>query len=124
VPQTTRPVIETHRLQLIELARRRGIGNVRVFGSLARDDAGDNSDVDFLVTLPRRCSGLALGGLLMHAQDLLSRPVDVVTEDGLQPAIREAALALRESDKFTDWPGRKERKQEVKQWLTQLDGQA
>lgn len=35
----------------------------------------------------------------------------------------EAALALRESYKFTDWPGRKERKQEVKEWLTQLDGQ-
>ena len=34
-----------------------------------------------------------------------------------------AALALRESYKFTDWPGRKERKQEVKEWLTQLDGQ-
>ncbi len=37
---------------------------------------------------------------------------------------REAAQALRESYKFTEWPGRKERKQEVKQWLTQLDGQA
>ena len=37
---------------------------------------------------------------------------------------REAARALRESYKFTGWPGKKERKQEVKQWLTQLDGQA
>ena len=37
---------------------------------------------------------------------------------------REAAQALRESYKFTAWPGNKERKQEVKQWLTQLDGQA
>ena len=37
---------------------------------------------------------------------------------------REAARTLRESYKFTGWPGKKERKQEVKQWLTQLDGQA
>ena len=37
---------------------------------------------------------------------------------------RQAAQALRESYKFTDWPGKKERKLEVKQWLTQLDGQA
>lgn len=35
-----------------------------------------------------------------------------------------AATVLRESYKFTDWPGKKERKQEVKQWLTQLDGQS
>jgi hypothetical protein len=36
---------------------------------------------------------------------------------------RDAAAALRESYKFTDWPGKKERKAEVKQWLGQLDGQ-
>ena len=36
----------------------------------------------------------------------------------------DAARALRESYKFTDWPSKKERKYEVKQWLTQLDGQA
>ena len=41
------------------------------------------------------------------------------------PALRrDAAQALRDSYKFTDWPGKKERKQEVKQWLTQLDGLA
>lgn len=87
------PVIETHRLQLLELARRRGIGNVRVFGSMARDDAGDNSDVDLLVTLPPGCSALALGGLLMDAQDLLGRHVDVVTEAALHPDLRERVLA-------------------------------
>ncbi len=37
---------------------------------------------------------------------------------------KEVAQALRDSYKFTTWPGNKERKQEVKQWLTQLDGQA
>ncbi len=41
-----------------------------------------------------------------------------------QAALRtDAAGALRESYKFTNWPGNKERKQQVKQWLTQLDGQ-
>jgi len=91
--ETQQAQITTHRLQLIELARRRGIGNVRVFGSMARDDAGDSSDVDLLVTLPPGCSGLALGGLLMDAQDLLGRPVDVVTEDVLHPALRAHVLA-------------------------------
>ena len=87
------PLIESHRQQLLELARRRGIANVRVFGSMARGDTDDDSDVDLLVTLPPGTSALALGGLLMDAQDLLGRPVDVVTESALHPALRARALA-------------------------------
>ena len=74
------PLIESHRHPLIELARRRGIGNLRVFGSMARGDADADSDVDLLVTLPPGASALALGGLLMDAQELLGQRVDVVTE--------------------------------------------
>lgn len=46
------PLIETHRNELIALARRRGVTGVRVFGSMSRGDAHDDSDVDLLVTLP------------------------------------------------------------------------
>ncbi len=87
------PLIETHRQQLLALAHRRGIGNVRIFGSMARGDAGDSSDVDLLVTLPPGSSALALGGLLMDAQELLGRPVDVLTESALHPALRDSVLA-------------------------------
>lgn len=87
------PLIETHRQQLLHLARLHGLGNMRVFGSMARGDADDDSDVDLLVTLPAGTSGLALGGLLMDAQELLGRPVDVLTEAALHPALRERVLA-------------------------------
>lgn len=87
------PLIENHRHALLTLARRRGVHNLRVFGSMARDDADEGSDVDLLVTLPRGVSGLALGGLQMDAQELLGRPVDVVTEAALHPALRERVLA-------------------------------
>lgn len=87
------PLIETHRQQLLVLAQRRGIGNVRVFGSMARGDAGDDSDVDLLVTLPAGTSALALGGLLLDAQELLGRSVDVLTESALHPALRARVLA-------------------------------
>jgi len=87
------PLIETHRQQLRELAARRGIVDLRVFGSMARDDADASSDVDLLVTLPPGVSALALGGLLMDVQDLLQRPVDVVTESALHPALRDDVLA-------------------------------
>ena len=86
------PLIEAHRAELLALARRRGIEGVRVFGSMARGDGGDDSDVDLLVVLPPGRSGLALGGLLTDAQELLGRQVDVVTEAALHPALRDLVL--------------------------------
>ncbi len=92
------PLIETHRAELLALARRRGVTGVRVFGSMCcdagGDEAGEDSDVDLLVTLTPGTSALALGGLLLDAQELLGRRVDVVTEASLHPALRERVIAL------------------------------
>jgi predicted nucleotidyltransferase len=87
------PLIETHRDELLALARRRGLTDVRVFGSMSRGDGSDDSDVDLLVTLAPGSSALALGGLLMDAQELLGRRVDVVTESSLHPALRDRVVA-------------------------------
>ncbi len=86
------PLIETNRAELLKLAKRHGIRNVRVFGSMARGDATGDSDVDLLVTLPPGRTGLALGALVMDAQDLLHRRVEVVTEGGLHPMLRDRVL--------------------------------
>ena len=86
-------LIETHRAELLALARRRGITGVRVFGSMSRGNGSDSSDVDLLVTLSPGTSGLALGGLLLDAQELLGRRVDVVTEASLHPALRDHVLS-------------------------------
>jgi uncharacterized protein len=87
------PLIESHRDALLAIARRRGATSVRVFGSMARGDARDDSDVDLLVTVVPGTTGLALGGLLLDAEELLGRRVDVVTEDSLHPGLRECVLA-------------------------------
>lgn len=86
------PLIEEHRADILEIARRHGLRDVRVFGSMARGDASETSDVDLLVSLPPDRTGLALGGLLMDVQDLLQRKVDVVTDRGLHPALRNRIL--------------------------------
>ena len=86
------PLIENNRAEILALAERHGIRNVRVFGSMARGDADDTSDVDLLVSLPSDKTGLALGALLMDVQDLLHRRVEVVTERGLHPALRDQVL--------------------------------
>jgi len=80
------------RNEIVQIARRHGASNIRVFGSVARSEADENSDIDFLVDLERGRSLLDLGGLLMDLQTLLGRPVDVVTEKGLRPRIRERVL--------------------------------
>lgn len=87
------PLIQSHREALLAIARRRGATSVRLFGSIARGDAREDSDVDLLVTVAPGTSGLALGGLVADAEQLLGRRVDVVTEQGLHPALRSRVLA-------------------------------
>lgn len=88
------PLIEAHRAELLALARKRGVTGVRVFGSMCSGHDSENSDVDLLVTLAPGTSALSLGGLLLDAQELLGRRVDVVTEASLHPALRERVMAV------------------------------
>ena len=84
--------VQSKREDILRLAARRGVRNVRLFGSVARDEAGPDSDVDFLVDLEPGRSLLDLGGLLMDLQKLMGRKVDVVTETGLRPRLRPRVL--------------------------------
>ena len=89
------PLLLERRGELLALAESRGLHNVRVFGSMVRGDYHDGSDVDLLVDAPPGTSALALCGLSVHAEQLLARPVDVVTEHCLYPSIR--VWAIREA---------------------------
>ena len=86
------PLIEAHRKEILILAERRGLRNVRVFGSMARGEADETSDVDLLVTRTPGTSGLALFGFELDAEKLLGRPVDAVTEGCLYPMLRDRIL--------------------------------
>lgn len=86
------PIIEQHCAEILALAKHHGIADVCVFGAMARGDANDAGDVDLLVSLPPRKTGLALGALLMDVQDLLQRRVEVVTEKSLHRALRGRVL--------------------------------
>lgn len=86
------PLVEKHRNELKALALRHGLRDVHVFGSMARDDARADSDVDLLVDVPPGTSAFVLGAMLMDAQDLLGRRVDIVTRSSLNPVLRERVL--------------------------------
>ena len=85
-------IIVSRKEQILALAVKYGASDVRVFGSVARGTADENSDVDFLVNLAPGRSLFDLGGLLYELQKLLGRNVDVITPAGLRPRIRERVL--------------------------------
>lgn len=80
------------RNEILSLAERRGARNIRIFGSVARDEAGPESDLDLLIDLEPGRGLLDAGGLSMDLSLLLGRPVDVVTEAGLRERIRSRVL--------------------------------
>jgi predicted nucleotidyltransferase len=82
------------RSQILDIAAKHGAFNVRVFGSVARGEETPESDIDFLIDYDRsKITPWFPGGLLMDLQDLLGRKVDVLTERGVSPLIREQVLA-------------------------------
>lgn len=85
-------IVEQYRSQILSLAKENGVRNVRVFGSMARNEARQDSDLDLLVDIEKGKSGLALGGFLADVTELTHRKVDVVTEKSLHPRIREKVL--------------------------------
>jgi len=75
-----------------QIAARHGAFNIRVFGSVVRGEATPESDIDFLVDTEPRTSSWFPAGLILDLQELLGRRVEVVTQKGLSPLIRDHVL--------------------------------
>ena len=75
-----------------EICRRHGASNIRVFGSVARHDTGEASDIDLLVDLEPGRTLFDLGGLSYDLERLLGRRVDVATPGLLRARIRSRIL--------------------------------
>jgi predicted nucleotidyltransferase len=90
---TIEQILQSNRRDILALAEKRGARNVRIFGSVVRGEARPDSDVDFLVDLEPGRSVFDLGGLLMDLQSLLGLEVDLVTEAGLRPRLRQQVVA-------------------------------
>jgi uncharacterized protein len=82
------------RAEILQIAANHGAFNVRVFGSVVRGEETPESDIDFLIDYdPQKTTPWFPGGLLMDWQDLLGRKVDVLTEYGVSPLIREQVFS-------------------------------
>ncbi|HEY4944159.1 MAG TPA: nucleotidyltransferase family protein [Rhizomicrobium sp.] len=79
--------------QLKPLLDRHGVERLRVFGSVARDEAGDASDIDLIVDYINKPDLLKFIGLQHALADALGIEVDLTTLDGLRPELRDEILA-------------------------------
>ena len=85
-------LVREKRHDILRIAARHGTSNVRVFGSVARGEAGPGSDLDLLVSLAPGRSLLDHVALWQDLEDLLHCKVDVVSEQALHWYIRERVL--------------------------------
>jgi predicted nucleotidyltransferase len=93
VAPPTREARRRGRAAMRGVAAAHGAHNVRVFGSVARGDADEASDVDFLVDMEPDRSLLDLAGLFLALGELLGCRVDVATERGLRARLRDRVLS-------------------------------
>ena len=89
---TSSDLLEEKRDEILQIAARHGASNVRVFGSAARGEADEGSDVDLLVDFEPGRSLLDHAALVVDLEELLGRKVDVVTEKGVYWLLRRRIL--------------------------------
>lgn len=82
-----KPSFEANRL--VELCRWHGVVRLSLFGSVARGEAGEESDVDLLVEFSRRISLLQFVALERQLSEILGKKVDLLTREGISPYLWE-----------------------------------
>jgi len=84
--------LKARRKEITAIVERYGAYNVRVVGSVARGEAGPDSDIDLLMTIPPKRSVFDLVGLWMDLQELLGRPVSIIPDSIDNEAFEQSVL--------------------------------
>jgi len=89
---TIEQLVHEKREEIQRIATKHGARNIRVFGSVARGEARDGSDIDFLVDTGPVTSSWFPAGLVLDLEEILGCKVEVVTEKGLNPFLKQRVL--------------------------------
>ncbi len=79
--------------KILPVLDRHDVVKASIFGSIARDESDEKSDVDILVELSGEKSLLDLAGLKIELEEILGRGVDVLTYESLHPLLKERILS-------------------------------
>lgn len=82
---------EKYKTQILSIAESCNVENIRIFGSVARGEASENSDIDILFD-PKPGSGFSVGGLHWRLEELLHCKVDVIPDTSVHWYIRDQIL--------------------------------
>jgi predicted nucleotidyltransferase len=85
-------LIRIRRADILRIAHENGATRVRIFGSMARGTAREESDLDLLIDLEPDRDLLDIVAIKQDLEDLLGREVHVVTEGAVSPYIRDEVL--------------------------------
>jgi predicted nucleotidyltransferase len=85
-------LLKEKRAEILCICAKHGAHNVRVFGSVARGEADEQSDIDLLVEFEQGRSLLDHAALVLDIEEILGRKVDIVTEKGLYWLLRRRIL--------------------------------
>ena len=84
--------LASKRDQILALAAARGARRLRIFGSVARGEDHEGSDIDLLIDMPAGTSLLQIVGLQQDIEDALGMRIDLCTERELHPSLRTRIL--------------------------------
>jgi predicted nucleotidyltransferase len=85
-------LLKAKRNEILDLAAKHGATKVRLIGSVARREETQESDIDFLVEMESDRSLLDHAALILDLEALLGRKVDIASDRGLRPRVRERVL--------------------------------
>jgi len=89
---TIKQLLHERRTDIQKVAAKHGAFNLRVFGSVVRGEDAEDSDIDFLVDTGQKTSPWFPGGFILELEEMLGRPIEIVTEKGLNPLIRNQVM--------------------------------
>jgi predicted nucleotidyltransferase len=80
--------LRNHKQDILSLAQQYGAMNVRVFGSVARGDTHESSDIDLLIDVKQGTSLMDFVRLKLSLEDLLGQDVDLVEASAVKPRLK------------------------------------
>lgn len=86
-------MVQIDALRLAQLCRRHGVKRLRVYGSVARGEERPDSDIDLIAAFREPTGFFGLIRCEDELSEFFGRPVDLVTEPGLSPYLRDSILS-------------------------------